>query len=103
MLVLLRLDDVHNKQRNNLKRSKIKNCLKKLCNKTCRPPWVAEIVSEKRIFIRGHWDYEHVNYQGTRNIVVSFFLKEGRKYEIFESKTNERYFCKIKNGKIVKQ
>jgi len=104
MLILLKLEDVNNKQRYALKKSnKINLNLKKLCLKTCKAPWVAEIVLKKRIFIRGFWDYEHTNFQGTQNIMVSFFLKDNKFYEIFDAKNNERYFCKTEKGRIVKQ
>jgi hypothetical protein len=103
MLVLLKLEDVHNYQRQKLKNSKLNKKLKTLCNKTCNAPWVAEIISNKRNFIRGHWDYEHVNYQGTRNVIVSFFLNDNKLYEVFNPKNNERYFCKTENGEIIKQ
>lgn len=104
MLILLKIEDVHHWQRYNLKKTKIKNSLKKICAKTCRPPWVAEIYLDgKRKFIKGHWDYRHINYQGTRNIIVSFFLKDNKYYEIFDPKINERYKCKIENGMIIRQ
>lgn len=103
MLTLLRIEDVHNYQRKRLKALKVNKKLKSLCSKTCKAPWVAEVISNKRNFIRGHWDYEHVNYHGNRNIIVSFFLSDNKLYEVFNPKNNERYFCKIKNGKITKQ
>lgn len=103
MLILLKMEDVYNYQRQKLKNSKINKKLKTLCNKTCKAPWIAEIVANKRIFVRGRWDYENINYHGTRNVMVSFFLNDDKLYEIFDPKNNERYFCKTEKGKIIKQ
>ena len=104
MLALLILEDVHNKQRFNLNKNKLNSKLKLKLKRMCPAPWVANISrKEERVFVRGHWNYEKSNNQGTRGITVSFFLKEKNKYEVFNPKQNKKYICSIKNGEICKQ
>ena len=72
-----------------------------------RRPWVAEITGwdekPERSFLDGHKDYKRADRRGERGVCRTFHLRSGRVYEVrhYTSWSNEeRYFCRIQDGRI---
>lgn len=100
MLAMIQLEDIHNEQRNFINK-KVPGKLGRICAKACKPPWVADITNGFK-FIRGHWDY--LRSKNGRGIIVTFFLEEGKCYDVYEpgEKIDKRYKCMVIGGKVVK-
>lgn len=76
-----------------------------------RSAWVAEIRGRSRkyglarAFIRGKKDYSEANSVGSRGVYIYYFLEPGRYYEVSEPRSwrhTERYFAKVRGGKVVR-
>jgi hypothetical protein len=97
MLALLRLEDVNRKQRAFVKEAMRPGKLARLCARTCRAPWVADISDGARSFIEGFWDYSCGTGRHGKVMVV-FFLPSGRRYEVSDPANKRRYFCRVADG-----
>lgn len=73
--------------------------------------WVAEITGTdpkfgfKREFLSGQRDYSDSNRPGTRGIETTYWLEEGKIYEIsapLSWKNTDRYFATIRDGQQVR-
>ncbi len=71
--------------------------------------WCAEVSLDgykiDRDFLKPKKDYSEANGVGSRGVYAYFYLDEGKIYEVYERtswKSSERYFCKVKNGEVVK-
>lgn len=76
------------------------------------PPssWVAEIMGfdkkykYARQFLKGNTDYSEANSVGSHGVFRYFALAEGHIYDVKSQVTwrrSERYFCTVRDGKIV--
>jgi hypothetical protein len=99
MMAMLTLEDVHRKQRAFVKEAMPPGHLARLCAKTCRAPWVADVTDGQRKFMEGFWDYSRGT--GRRGkVMVIFFLPSGRRYEVSDPANHRRYFCRVADGKL---
>jgi hypothetical protein len=76
------------------------------------PPsgWVAEITGfdpkykYARTFLKFKKDYSRANSKGSRGIFAEYILEEGKIYDVEQQvtwKRSKRYFCTVKDWKIV--
>jgi hypothetical protein len=71
----------------------------------CKRPWVADVTTGKRVFVKGQTHYENANADGTKGVVVKFVLWPNRIYEVCEPNPPgppDRYRCQVHGGKVVR-
>lgn len=73
-----------------------------------RNPWVALIRGRpgqyRREYLRGQKDYSQANSVGSRGVYLTFWLEDGRIYEVFRrlswSRTSQT-FCRVQDGAFI--